>query len=485
MRLRFAPSPTGFIHIGNVRTAVYNYLISRKYNADFVLRIEDTDMERSSRESEASIIRDLKWMGIKWTEGPDIGGDCGPYRQSERFDIYREYTNKLIAEGKAYLCYCTQEELEATRKEATETNEQIVYSGRCRNLSAEQKKKFEAEGRKPSVRFRIPDNEVIVVKDLIKGKVEFTSDNIGGDFIIVRSDGVPVYNYLVVIDDALMMITHVIRGEDHLSNTPKQMLIARALDIASPEYIHHGLVLGPDRSKLSKRHGITSVTTYRDEGYLPEALVNYLAILGWASKTGEEIFSVDEISEQIDLEELSSSPAVFDFQKLKWMNGIYIRKHPLHELTDLFIPYIEKAGFRLKGIDRAWLESVIEILRGYCDILSDIKKLAGMFMDDVFLPDESADELLKEEDSGKNIKAAYEFIASGKADSDTFLKDLTDYVKEKTSLKAKKLFMPLRAMLTGRTKGPELVIAVPVIGMDKCRKRIEYMYKRYVEGNQA
>ena len=241
MRVRFAPSPTGYIHIGNVRTAIYNFIISKKYNADFVLRIEDTDKERSTKEYEQMLMEDLKWLGVNWAEGPDIGGAFGPYRQSERFDIYREYTDKLMQSGSAYHCYCTPEELEETRKEASAANKDIVYSGRCRNLSAEDKKKFEAEGRKPAVRFRLPEDVTIEVNDIVKGKVVFDSENIGGDFIIVRSDGIPVYNYIVVIDDALMKITNVIRGEDHLSNTPKQMLVAKKL---SGSVRRHTLIMG-------------------------------------------------------------------------------------------------------------------------------------------------------------------------------------------------------------------------------------------------
>ena len=282
MRLRFAPSPTGYLHIGNARTAVVNYVIARKFNAAYVLRIEDTDMERSSAESERSILEDLSWLGIRWDEGPGAGGEYGPYRQSERFDIYRDYTRRLLENGSAYHCYCSPEELEAMRREAQAAGRPFVYPGRCRNLSEAEKKRLESEGRSPTVRFHVPEGRSIEVDDLIKGRVLFGSENIGGDFIIVRSDGVPMYNYIVIIDDALMKISHVIRGEDHLTNTPKQIMIARALDLPVPQYAHLALVLGPDRSKLSKRHGITSVKMYRREGYLPEALVNYLSMLGWA-----------------------------------------------------------------------------------------------------------------------------------------------------------------------------------------------------------
>jgi nondiscriminating glutamyl-tRNA synthetase len=480
VRLRFAPSPTGYIHIGNVRTAVYNFIIAKKYNADFILRIEDTDNERSTKEYETMLMEDLKWLGIKWVEGPDIGGGCGPYRQSERFGIYKDFTEKLLQSGNAYHCYCTPEELEETRKKAAAENKLQVYSGNCRNLSAEDKMKYEAMGRKPSVRFKLPEDASIEVDDIIKGKVIFDSDNIGGDFIIVRSDGVPVYNYIVVIDDAMMRITNVIRGEDHLSNTPKQILVAKALGLSSPKYAHHGLVLGPDRSKLSKRHGITSLRSYREQGYLPEALINYLSLLGWASESGEEIFSIEEIAQQIDIDKLSNSPAVFDFQKLKWMNGQYLRKYPIDKITNLFIPYIKEAGYSIEVIERGYLENIISILQPKCDLLSDIKTLIGIFLTDVLEPDEETDAILKEIDSKKILEAANNFIKINKADKESFTNELVNYIKEKTSQKGKKLFMPIRGILTGRQKGPELDAAVPVIGIDKCKMRIEYMYKRYI-----
>ncbi len=480
MRLRFAPSPTGYLHIGNLRTAIYNFIIAKKYNAKLVLRIEDTDLERSSKESEESILRDLRWSGIEWNEGPDAGGDSGPYRQSERFDIYKEYTEKLIENGNAYYCYCTPEELDEMRSDSDSGDKSYVYKGRCKNLSDEEKTSFESEGRKPSVRFKLPEDESIAVNDLIKGRVVFDSENIGGDFIIVRPDGVPIYNYIVVIDDTLMGITHVIRGEDHLSNTPKQILISKALELPVPEYAHHALVLGPDRSKLSKRHGITSVEMYRDEGYLPQAILNYLAVLGWASESGEEIFPLDEIVKQLDIKSLAKTPAVFDFQKLKWMNGNYIREYPVKEITDLFIPYIEKAGFSLEGIDRDWLENVVALLRGNCEVLADIGSLIGIFMEETVTPDEDTDALLKEDHSRKIIEEAYRLV-NAEINETNFVSDLTSMIKDNTSLKGKKLFMPVRAILTGRLKGPVLDQALPVIGFEKCKKRIEFMYTRYIQ----
>ena len=478
MRVRFAPSPTGYLHIGNARTAVCNYLISRKNNAVLVLRIEDTDMERSSVESERSILADLRWMGMDWQEGPDRGGDFGPYRQSERFDIYREYSERLMAEGKAYHCYCSQDDLEAMRGEAQAAGRPFVYPGKCRNLSAGERQKLEAEGRRPTIRFRVPDNETVVVDDLIKGRVVFNSENIGGDFIIVRSDGVPVYNYIVIIDDALMNISHVIRGEDHLPNTPKQILIARALGLPVPQYAHLALVLGPDRSKLSKRHGITSVDMYRREGYLPEALFNYLSMLGWAAESGEEIMTADEIISQIEISGLAKSAAVFDFQKLKWMNANYIRNYPLDKITDLFLPYIREAGYDPDAVGREKLERIIALVRGNCEILSEIRDIIGMFLDEIPQPDAEADALLREEDSRTLIAAASRLIGTELNESN-FAAELAPAIKRETGFKGKKLFLPIRGMITGRLHGPELDQSLPLIGYELCKKRIESIKQQY------
>jgi nondiscriminating glutamyl-tRNA synthetase len=478
MRVRFAPSPTGFLHVGNARTAVINYLIAKKNNAAMILRIEDTDRERSSAESERSIIRDLAWLGIEWDEGPDRGGGSGPYRQSERLDIYRSYTDRLLGENKAYHCYCTREELEQMKKGSGDGPEAYEYNGRCRFLTEGQKNEFEREGRSPTVRFMIPDNQTLIVRDLIKGDVEFNTSNIGGDFIIVRSDGMPVFNYIVIIDDALMGISHVIRGDDHLSNTPKQILIARSLGLPEPEYAHHTLILGPDRSKLSKRHGITSVETYRSQGYLPEALFNYLAMLGWAAGGGEEILDRGSIIGQIELSKLSKSSPVFDFQKLQWMNGEYIRNYALDKITERFIPHIEKAGYDLAPVDRKHLENIVSVLRRYCGLLSDIGGLIGIFLDEVYIPDEETDSMLRSDEGIKVVTAAYDLI-QGEINEGSFLSELPAHLKEKTSLKGRSLFMPLRAMLTGRLKGPELDQALPLIGFSRCKKRIEYCYERY------
>ncbi len=476
MRVRFAPSPTGFLHIGNARTAVINYIVSKKYNADLVLRVEDTDIERSTIESERSIMDDLRWLGIEWTEGPDMGGNFGPYRQSERFDIYAEYTKKLLSEGKAYHCYCTKEELEDMRKDSEGKTTSFEYSGKCRHLTAEQKAAYETEGRKPTVRFQVPPNEKIQFDDHLKGSVEFDSGNIGGDFIIVRSDGVPVYNYIVVIDDALMEVSHVVRGEDHLSNTPKQILIARALGINVPEYAHLPLIVGSDRAKLSKRHGITSVNLYREEGYLPQALVNYLTSLGWSTEAGSEIMPFDEMLKEFELDKLGKSSAIFDFQKLKWMNNAYIKQLPGNELAPLFSPYIEKAGYDINTIESELLNGLSELLKGNCEVLSDIKAFAGIFLDNVCKPDDEADAMLNEDYAVAVIKAASDIAASLTPENFT---DFLEMLKEKSGQSGKKLFMPARAIITGRLKGPDLHRALPLIGLDRLLQRINFCGEKY------
>lgn len=478
MRVRFAPSPTGFLHVGNARTAVLNYLFKKKYNATYILRIEDTDMERSTKESEESILNDLQWLGIQWDEGPDCGGNYGPYRQSERFAIYREYTEKLLSSGDAYHCYCTQQELDAQRKIAAEQNKPFEYPGTCRNLTAEQKKAFEHQGRKPTVRFRVKDGITISIDDHIKGKVVFNSENIGGDFIIVRSDGVPVYNYIVIIDDTLMNISHVIRGEDHLPNTPKQILIAMALGLPIPQYAHMPLLLGPDRTKLSKRHGITSVSVYREQGYLPQALFNYLALLGWTLESGEEIVPVEKLVGEFELSKIGKSSAIFDFQKLKWMNSVYLRNLSNEAAYDLFYPYIKKAGFDASNTE--WLNKLIDTVRGNCEIASDIVKEISLFYGDTVEFEDDALEMLTKPEAKEVIKVAYDLIHSSINETNYFSETL-NAIKQKTGLKGKMLFMPFRAMVTGRLHGPELDKILPLLGFERFAKRIEYCYERFAK----
>src|SRR2546423_3062936 len=323
MRVRFAPSPTGQLHVGNARTAFFNWLLARGQGGTFILRIEDTDTQRSTRESEAGMLRDLRWLGLDWDEGPDAGGAYGPYRQSDRLTVYREHAERLLSEHKAYLCFCTEEELQQERERATAEHRQPIYSGKCRAIDPADAQRRRSANEACAIRLRIPDHP-IRFHDLVHGPVEF-SNEVVSDPIILRSSGMPVYNYVVVIDDALMKIMHVIRGDDHLSNTPKQVALYEALGWPVPEFAHLSTILGADRERLSKRHGATSIANFRDMGVLPEALVNYLALLGWAPPGGtREIFSIQELVKEFSLERVTPSPAVFDMEKLYWLNRHYI-----------------------------------------------------------------------------------------------------------------------------------------------------------------
>ena len=365
IKVRFAPSPTGPFHIGGARSALFNWLVARHAGGQFLVRIEDTDLNRSSRESEENIKESMRWLGLDWDEGIDVGGPNGPYRQTERLAIYQKEIQRLISEGKAYYCYCTQEELEAERKAQLAEGKTPVYGGHCRHLTAEEKARYEAEGRKPVVRLRVPEGETIAFDDMVRGHVEFQSSGVG-DFIIMKSDGIPVYNFAVVVDDALMGITHVIRAEEHLSNTPRQIAIYHALGYDVPEFGHISLILGADHKKMSKRHGATSVTAYKDMGYLPDAVVNYLALLGWAPKGEQEIFSREELIRSFSMDRVSSNDAVFDIEKLNWINFQYMKQLSPEALLDFVLPFLEKAGYveePLTDEKRAWLQQVVWYVR--------------------------------------------------------------------------------------------------------------------------
>lgn len=474
VRVRFAPSPTGHLHIGGARTALFNYLFAKRHGGTFVLRIEDTDLTRSSYESERVIIDDLHWLGITWDEGVDVGGPHGPYRSAERMHIYKPYVDKLLREGKAYYCYCTPEELDKQRKALEAKGEMPRYLGNCRELSEQQQKAFEAEGRKPTIRFRVPENCHIVVNDLVRGKVEFDSNGIG-DFIIVKSDGMPVYNFAVVIDDYLMEITHVIRGEEHLSNTPNQILIYDAMGFTKPEFAHVSLILGKDRKKMSKRHGSTWVEQYRDAGYLPEAVVNYLALLGWSSKTEQEIFSMSELESLFSIEAVSKNPAVFDIDKLNWVNSQYIKITPIEKVTELAMPHLKKAGLIGENIDDGkfeWLKAVVKTVHDELSYIEEVADKVKVLFDDDVVPEEEALAVLKEPHvSGLLEVFERKVIESEKIDED-FARSVFKEIQNETGIKGKSLFMPIRVALTGKTHGPEMVEILPILGKDGILMRL-------------
>ncbi|MDO8436526.1 MAG: glutamate--tRNA ligase [bacterium] len=342
VRTRIAPSPTGLLHIGLARTALFNYLFAKQCQGSFVLRIEDTDLERSSPEYENDIIENLKWLGINWDEGPDISGKYGPYRQRERLDTYKKYLDILLKDDKAYYCFCSEEELEVKRQYQMSQGEAPRYSGKCANLPKETVKKYLAEGKPSVIRFRVASKKVSF-NDLIRGRLEFDM-GLAGDIVIAKDVSTPLYNFAVVIDDFEMKISHVIRGEEHISNTPKQILMQEALGFPRPEYGHLPLILGTDRTKLSKRHGAFGITDFRREGYLPEAIINYMAFLGWNPGDEKEIYSLPSLVKEFSLEKVQKGGAIFNIKKLESLNGFYIRQRSIEKITELCLPYFIEAG---------------------------------------------------------------------------------------------------------------------------------------------
>lgn len=469
IRVRFAPSPTGHIHVGNARTALFNYLFARANKGIFILRIEDTDLERSTVESEQIIYEDLTWLGLDWDEGPIKGGDYGPYRQTERFDIYRSYVEKLLKMGIAYECFCSKEELEEARQEALRNGKQPVYSGKCRGLSEKDRVGLKNKGIKPAVRFHVTE-ENVVVNDLLKGEITFPTD-VFGDFVIVRPDGVPVYNYAVVVDDALMKITHVIRGDDHLSNTPKQVLIYKALGFDTPHFVHIPMILGPDHSKLSKRHGDTSLNLFKEKGYLPEAMFNFLALLSWSAPDGREILDKEEIISLFSLDKLSKSPAIFDFSKLQWMNGQYIRKLSKEELAKRVYPFLELDDlFKAKYSSK--IPDMIYSIREKIELLTEAKQWFSVY---TYFPselDEEAKKLLLLPTSKDVLEMFDRLIADLTEITFEKYKEITEEIQKATGAKGKALFMVLRIGITGVTKGPDLDKICTLLDVDDIRSRI-------------
>jgi len=476
MRVRFAPSPTGQLHVGNARTALFNWLLARGSGGTFVLRIEDTDVERSTAESEAGIVRDLRWLGLDWDEGPDVGGPCGPYRQSERLHLYDSYSKELLQNGQAYYCFCSKEQLETDRREALAAGRPALYVGRCRGLSPDDAESRIAAGERPAIRFRVPENREVVYGDAVRGEVRFHTDVIG-DPIIVRADGTPAYNFAVVVDDALMAITHVIRGEDHISNTPRQILLYEALGFAAPIFAHLSLVMGPDHSPLSKRHGATSVAEFRSKGYLPEALVNYLALVGWTPRgtaegrtiaDDDELIPVGELAKRFSLEKVGLSAGVFDEEKLAWVNRHYLKAASQERLAELTVPYFRAAGVEMtptaEGL--AYLTSVVPIASGSVDRLDQVPARLAFLFD--YSPETAlADDALRAEMNSDAARAvavalARALAASPRLDRERF-RAIANAVKAETGQKARALFHPIRIVITGRAAGPELDLAVPAI----------------------
>ncbi len=471
IRVRIAPSPTGNLHVGTARTALFNWLFARKNNGKFILRIEDTDIERSEEKYVQNIYDSLKAIGLNWDEGPDTGGDYAPYKQSGRTEIYDKYAKKLVESGNAYYCWCSQEELDSEKEQAQQEKKDFIYSGKCKKLPPEETKKYIQQGRNPVIRFCMPSRK-LKFSDMIKGEIEFDTA-LTGDFVIMKSNGTPTYNFAVVVDDAEMKISHVIRGEDHISNTPRQILIYEALGLEAPRFAHVGMILAQDRSKLSKRHGATAVSEFIDQGYLPEAFVNFLALLGWSPPDEQEIKPLNEIINLFNIDKISSTPAVFEFDKLNWLNGSYIRNLPVEDITERARKYLKE--YDLSSYSEEQLQAIVDAVRNNLVRLSEVRDSVSYFFgEDVDIEDEIRENILKTDQSRK-ILSEFTGLAGNfdYLDTEKIHEQLGEFRKQMKPLKPKDVMWAVRTALTGRTHGADLALVISLLGRDRVIKRVQ------------
>ena len=461
VRVRFAPSPTGYLHVGGARTALFNWLFARHHGGRFILRIEDTDRERSTEEFEQGLLEDLKWLHIDWDEGPGADGDYGPYRQSARLEIYREYAGRLVEKGFAYPCFCSEEELERKRQKMRKEGVPPRYDGTCRNLSPEEIEEKRAEGIPESIHFQVDTGRERSIEDLVKGEVVFPPGMVG-DFVIMRSNGLPTYNFAVSIDDALMKITDVIRGDEHLSNTLRQVMIYEALGMEKPRFAHIPLILGPDRSKLSKRHGAPNVRDYRKQGYPADAVVNYLSMLGWSSPSGSEIMEIEQIISEFTLERVSSSPSIFDRTKMNWVSSRHITGGGAER-------YFEQArGYFPDSFTEKYTEDqirmILDLVSESISKFSEIEKEAAVFAPgEISFSREALEALSGKEDLIEALIVNLESFSGWERD------DIRAAIKEagrESGAKGRELYVPLRAAITGEVEGPDLSSVIRIKGRD-------------------
>ena len=475
VRVRFAPSPTGIPHIGNMRTALFDWLYARHTGGKFILRIEDTDQTRKVEGAEKKIYESLRWLGLDWDEGPDVGGDYGPYMQSQRLDLYQSVAKRLVEQGDAYYCYCSPERLTEMRVEQSKRKEPPRYDRTCRDLTEEQRAKKEAEGITSVVRFKIPLDGKTSFNDVVYGQVQFENALLD-DLVILKSDGFPTYHLANVVDDHMMQISHVIRGDDWLSSAPKHVLLYDALKYNAPQYAHMPLTLGKDKAKLSKRHGATALLDYKAMGYLPEVMMNFMALLGWSLDDKTEIFSRDDLIKYFSLERISRTGAVFDMDKLNWFNGYYIRQLTVDELIERITPILEKelTEEAKRPIDKEYLRCIVPLIHERLKLLNEITDLISFFfVEDV---QHNADELVGKRMTGElainALQASLDrlsLLVGFDADS---LENLLRPLAEELGLKAGQLFGTLRVATTGKSVAPPLFQTMEVLGRDKCLKRI-------------
>jgi nondiscriminating glutamyl-tRNA synthetase len=472
-RVRIAPSPTGMLHVGTARTALYNYLYAKRNKGTFIFRLEDTDAERSHEDYTQDIIEGLHWLGLTWDEGPDIGGPYAPYRQTEKVDHYDSLANKLVSEGAAYFAYETQEELAAIKEEQGKNSQ--GYDNRGRHLQPEAAEKYQAEGRIPSIRFRIEEPRVVSWHDAVKGEISFSSSELGGDMVIVKSNGVAIYNFAVVIDDIDMKMTHVIRGEDHISNTAKQILLYEALGYQKPEFAHVPLMNDTEHKKLSKRaHGESvHISFYRANGYMPEAIVNYLAQMSWTAPNGKEIFSLEEACQMFSLDRVSKSPAVFDTQRLDWFNSHYIRELPLATITQRAKAWLDPNHVAAYERENKLEELVASVREGLTKLSEITAATAFYFATTLEISQDVKETVLKPQTAKQVLDQTLKNLSALPWGDQKGCKAVIDGIGKELSVKGKDLYWPLRAALSGKTQGPDLGSMLSVLGEKRVRERLE------------
>ncbi len=470
VRVRFAPSPTGYLHVGGARTALFNWLFAHHHGGVFILRIEDTDRWRSTKESVGGILSSMRWLGLNWDEGPGVGGECEPYFQMQRLPFYRAVMEQLLERGKAYYCYCSPEELADRRRAALAAGKPPGYDMRCRHLTHRERAAFEADGRKPAVRFAMPLEGETVVDDLIHGQVTFANEQLD-DLVIMKADGTPTYNFAVVVDDMLMRISHVIRADEHLANTPRQIRIYEAFGYPLPTFAHVSMILGEDRAKLSKRHGATSLSDYRDSGYLPEAMFNFLALLGWAYDDKTEIMTREETVEHFRLEKVNPAPAVFSKDKLVWMNGVYIRKLRADDLATRLMPFLEKDGLE---VDMDTAQRLVPLIQERIKTLADAVGLVDFFFQKEinYEPQLLIGKKMEAADSLAALKNVQQVLGELSAFDEEMLESTLRDLAEQMGLRAGQLFGIIRVAATGKAVAPPLFGTLSVLGKERVLNRI-------------
>jgi glutamyl-tRNA synthetase len=479
VRCRIAPAPTGYLHVGNARTALFNWLFARHHGGSFILRIEDTDRKRSTDEAIATVIDSLRWLGLDWDEGPEVGGPFGPYRQSERMGLYREMTEALLANGRAYHCYCTPQELEDRRRAAEARKETPGYDGRCRSLTDEERRAYEAEGRPSAVRFAMSGSDV-TVHDLIHGDAHFAGKDLR-DFVVVRSDGTPTYLLAAAVDDVTMEMTHVIRGDDLLPSTPRQIELIQAIGADPPRYAHLPLIVGPNQQPLSKRHGSVAVEWFREEGYLPEALVNYLALLGWSYDAQTTFFTREELISKFDLGRVSHNPAAFDREKLLWMNGHYIREAPDQRLTELLIEELGREGIEAEP---ATVAAAVPMVRERMHTVTEgVAYLRFLFVEDI-TPDEKARKMLGP-DQADLLRETASRLEAVEDWTHQEIERVLRALQQDRELSSKQAFQPVRAAVTGTLVSPPLFESIELLGKERTVDRLRLAADRAAQRDES